>query len=130
MPATVELPNHTARLAARQPNGRRPQLMHQRWESLLFLHWRVSADRIQRTLPPGLTVDTFQGAAYLAIVPFFMLNVRPVGLPAVPWLSFFQELNVRTYVFDDAGTPGIWFYSLDCNRVVLSLIHISEPTRH
>src|SRR6185369_6820366 len=50
--------------------------------------------------------------------PFFMLNVRPVGLPAVPWLSFFQELNVRTYVFDETGTPGVWFYSLDCNRLV------------
>jgi len=118
MPATVELPNLSTRLAARQPNGRCPQLMHQRWESLLFLHWRVSPDRIQRTLPPGLTVDTFHGGAYLAITPFFMLNVRPVGLPSVPWLSFFQELNVRTYVFDENGTPGIWFYSLDCNRVV------------
>lgn len=90
--------------------------MHQRWESLLFLHWRVPAARIQQTLPAGLSVDTFEGDAYLGIVPFFMRTVRPVGLPAVPWLSHFQELNVRTYVHDEQGVPGVWFYSLDCDQ--------------
>lgn len=92
--------------------------MHQRWESLLFLHWAIPPARVQDTLPAGLTVDTFEGAAFIGIVPFFMRNVRPVGLPAVPWLSHFQELNVRTYVYDREGVPGVWFYSLDCNRRV------------
>src|ERR1700759_3291980 len=100
-------PNEEMRLAARAPNGRRPQLMKQRWESLLFLHWRVRPDLIQQTLPPGLVVDTFHGDAYLGIIPFFMRNVRPIGLPLLPWLSHFQELNVRTYVFDKDGTPGV-----------------------
>lgn len=90
--------------------------MHQRWESLLFLHWRCAPELIQRTLPPGLSVDTFNGDAYLGIVPFFMRHVRPLWCPALPWVSFFQELNVRTYVFDEAGIPGVWFYSLDCNQ--------------
>jgi len=90
--------------------------MHQRWEALLFLHWRLPAARIQETLPRGLTVDTFDGETYLGLSPFFMRDVRPVGLPAVPWLSHFQELNVRTYVFDEHGVPGIWFYSLDCDQ--------------
>jgi uncharacterized protein YqjF (DUF2071 family) len=111
-----ELPDITQRLAARQPNGRRPQLMNQRWESLLFLHWRLPAARIQQTLPAGLQVDTFEGDAYLGIVPFFMRRVRPIGMPALPWISFFLELNVRTYVFDKRGVPGVWFYSLDCNQ--------------
>src|SRR4051794_37983240 len=52
-----------ARLAAREPDGRRPQVMYQRWESLLFLHWRVPAARVQATLPQELTVDTFNGDA-------------------------------------------------------------------
>jgi hypothetical protein len=112
----MNFPDTAARLAAREPNGRRPQVMHQRWESLLFLHWRMSPERIQETLPPGLTVDTFEGDAYLGITPFFMHNVRPIGLPAVPLISDFQELNVRTYVFAGDGVPGVWFYSLDCNQ--------------
>jgi len=90
--------------------------MHHRWESLLILHWQLAPGRIQETLPDGLTVDTFEGEAFLGITPFFMREVRPVGLPAVPWLSEFQELNVRTYVFDRRGVPGIWFYSLNCNQ--------------
>ena len=110
-------PDTAARLAARHPNGRRPQVMNQRWESLLFLHWSLPPARIQETLPPGLTVDTFAGDAYLGIIPFFMKNVRPIGLPAVPAISDFQELNVRTYVFaNDDAVPGVWFYSLDCNQ--------------
>jgi uncharacterized protein YqjF (DUF2071 family) len=115
-------PHHAARMAARLPNGRCRQVMHQRWESLLFLHWRVSPELIQQTLPAGLTVDTFNGRAYLGIVPFFMLNVRPIGLPSVPRISFFQELNVRTYVYDEDRIPGVWFYSLDCNRIAATIL--------
>lgn len=95
--------------------------MHHRWERLLFLHWRIPPARIQATLPAGLTVDTFAGEAYLGIVPFFMRRVRLVGTPHLPWFSGFQELNVRTYVFDAHGVPGVWFYSLDCNRLLAVL---------
>ena len=97
-----------------RPAGR--IVMRQRWTDLLFLHWTLHPDLVQRTLPPGLTVDVFQDSAWVGIVPFFMEAVRPAGLPAVPWLSHFLELNVRTYVRDAAGRSGVWFYSLDCNR--------------
>jgi uncharacterized protein YqjF (DUF2071 family) len=90
----------------------------QRWDHLLFLHWAYDAAAIQRTLPPGLTVDTHEGRAYLGVVPFYMRRIRPPFLPPVPWLSYFLELNLRTYVHDAAGRPGIWFYSLDCNRAL------------
>ncbi|MHB1078049.1 MAG: YqjF family protein [Prosthecobacter sp.] len=94
----------------------RAHVMHQRWESLLFLHWRWDAAEIQRTLPPGLFVDTFQGDAWLAIVPFYMRGIRPRFCPPVRGISDFLELNVRTYVHDEQGRPGVWFYSLDCNQ--------------
>ena len=90
--------------------------MRQSWQSLLFAHWRVDPERIQRTLPAGLHVDTFDGSAYIGVVPFFMRNVRPWWSPSLPWFSNFLELNVRTYVHDAAGTPGVWFYSLDCDQ--------------
>ena len=105
----------TALLASRErPN--RAHVMLQRWERLAFLHWRWDAEVIQRTLPPGLTVDTFQGDAWLAIVPFFMRGIRPRFCPAVPGISDFLELNVRTYVRDEHGRHGVWFYSLDCDQ--------------
>lgn len=90
--------------------------MLQRWEKLVFLHWRWDAAEIQRTLPPGLFVDTFQGDAWLAIVPFYMRGIRPRFCPPVPGISDFLELNLRTYVHDEQGRPGVWFYSLDCDQ--------------
>lgn len=90
--------------------------MYQTWERLLFLHWRFGPEIVQRSLPDGLTVDTFDGSAWVGIVPFFMKNIRPWWSPAVPGISNFLELNLRTYVYDRSGTPGVWFYSLDANR--------------
>ncbi len=118
-----------------------PVVMHQRWRALLFAHWRIDPDAIQKTLPVGLHVDTCDGSAWLGVVPFFMDAVRPAFLPALPWLSWFQELNVRTYVHDEKGVPGVWFYSLDCNQplavaIARTLFHLNyrhaamPPCRH
>ncbi len=105
--------------AQRQAERARPEgapAMRQRWSELLFLHWAWNAEEIQKTLPAGLTVDLYDGKAWVGLVPFFMERVRPRGLPAVPGLSNFLELNVRTYVHDAEGRPGVWFYSLDANQ--------------
>jgi uncharacterized protein len=113
--ATPPVPDASQRLAARVRPAGNP-VMYQQWRDLLFLHWEYPAAAIQATLPDGLFVDTFGGQAYLGIVPFFMCNIRPRFLPAVPGISDFMELNLRTYVHDRSGVPGVWFYSLDANQ--------------
>jgi uncharacterized protein YqjF (DUF2071 family) len=110
-------PTLDQRLAARD-HGVASPVMYQRWSKLLFLHWRWDAEDLQRRLPKGLYVDKHEGEAWLGIVPFYMERIRPRFLPCVPWLSWFLELNVRTYVHDENGTPGVWFFSLDCNQPV------------
>ena len=105
-----------AQRAALQERPARFAVMRQQWSGLGFFHWRVDAAVIAARLPDGLHVDTFDGAAWLGVVPFFMRRVRPVGLPPVPWISWFLELNVRTYVYDDQGRAGVWFFSLDCDQ--------------
>ena len=99
-----------------RPETAGPVVMWQRWDDLLFLHWEFDPRVIQATLPPGLTVDTHAGRAWVGVVPFRMAAVRPRFLPPVPGLSWFWELNVRTYVRDVRGRPGVWFYSLDCDQ--------------
>jgi uncharacterized protein YqjF (DUF2071 family) len=111
----MAIPSDALRLAERERPKAHP-VMFQKWQRLLFLHWVWDAAAIQRTLPPGLTVDTYDGKAWIGIVPFFMRGIRPVYLPAVPGISNFLELNVRTYVYDSQGKPGVWFYSLDANQ--------------
>jgi uncharacterized protein YqjF (DUF2071 family) len=100
-----------------KPTGRRPA-MYQRWGNLLFLHWQCDPDEIARRLPAGLSLDLFEGAAWIGIVPFFMRAVRPVWSPPIPGLSNFLELNLRTYVRDSNGRPGVWFFSLDANQLL------------
>jgi uncharacterized protein YqjF (DUF2071 family) len=113
----MNLPTLEKRLSVRERPPRSP-VMYQSWQHLLFLHWRWDAADIQRRLPTGLTVDTFDGSAWVAIVPFYMRNIRPRFLPPLPWISYCLEVNVRTYVYDELGRPGVWFFSLDCNQPV------------
>lgn len=96
--------------------------MLQSWSQLLFVHWRYEPSDIQALLPPGLTVDTWDGSAWVAIVPFFMRNIRPTWFPAVPHISHFLELNVRTYAINEQGVPGVWFFSLAANRRLAVLL--------
>ena len=88
-----------------------------RWHDLLFMHWPVPEEWLRPLIPSSLTLDTFDGTAWLAVVPFRMSGVRPRFLPQVPPLSNFPELNLRTYV-SAGGRPGIWFFSLDAHNPV------------
>src|SRR3954470_5472633 len=78
------IPPSEAQREAERQRPSRPVLMHQRWEQLLFLHWAWDPAEVQRTLPRGLTVDPFDGRAWLGVVPFFMRDVRPAWFPSLP----------------------------------------------
>ncbi len=100
----------------RQPVG------HQRWRQLSFIHWRVPAETLQPLVPAPLEIDTYEGDAWLGLVPFFMSHVRPWWSPSVPWISNFCETNLRTYVHHRGQQPGVWFFSLDAARLLPVLV--------
>jgi uncharacterized protein len=91
-------------------------VMRQRWERLTFLHWRFDRADVQRLLPDGLDAETCDGTAWVGLVPFYM-RLGTAGGQRLPWVSNFCETNVRTYVRDHAGRPGIWFFSLEASRL-------------
>ncbi|MET9244036.1 DUF2071 domain-containing protein [Nonomuraea sp. NPDC003709] len=95
--------------------------MYHRWSEITFIHWRYPPACVQALVPGGLTVETFDGAAWVGLTPFLMRRVRFPGLPALPWLSTFPETNLRTYVRDPRGRTGIWFLSLDAGRLLAAL---------
>jgi len=97
------------------PSG--PWFMSQRWCDLLFAHWPVPVAALRAQIPERLEIETFDGTAWIAVVPFRMEAVRPRGLPTAPWLSAFPELNLRTYV-TLGDRPGVFFFSLDANNPV------------
>ena len=89
---------------------------YHRWWDLTFLHWRFPAEEVARLIPPELTLDTWEGDAWVGLVPFHMPGIRPWWFPPVPGVSAFAETNVRTYVHYRGGAPGVWFFSLDAAR--------------
>ena len=92
------------------PSG--PWVWRQVWHDLAFLHWPVPPSLVAPLIPRGLTVDEYDGQAWIAVVPFWMSGVTMRGVPPLPGLSSFPELNVRTYV-RHGDRPGVWFFSLD-----------------
>jgi len=93
--------------------------MTQRWNDLLFAHWPVEASKIGALLPEGLQVDTFQGTAWLGVVPFWLDRIKIRGVPPIPGVCSFPDLNLRTYVRDEqTGTPGVYFFSLDASNLL------------
>ena len=86
--------------------------MRQRWYNLLFAHWRMDPAALRGTIPSGLELDTFDGSAWLGVVPFGMSGICLRHTVPLPWISRFLELNVRTYVVA-GGRPGVYFFSLD-----------------
>lgn len=89
-----------------------PWVLAMAWEDLAFLHWPVDPSRLRALVPAGLELETFDGSAWIGVVPFRMSGVRLRCLLPLPWISAFAELNVRTYV-TRSGKPGVWFFSLD-----------------
>lgn len=96
---------------AEPPPG--PWIMVQRWHDLLFAHWRCPISELRPLIPHPLEIETFDGDAWIGVIPFYMSGVRMRATLPVPTAHAFEELNVRTYVTLD-GRPGIWFFSLDC----------------
>ena len=101
------------------PQLRGRQIMHQRWEEVAFLHWRVDAARVAPLLPAGTTPDVFDGSSWVGLIPFRMVGAGLLSGPAVPWLGTFAETNVRLYAVDTTGRRGVVFRSLDASRLAV-----------
>ena len=103
------------------PQPVRRAVMKQGWYDLAYIHFRYSVEEVARILPDGLEVDVCDGSAWVGLIPFSMRGIGVPGLPAVPYFGSFAEINVRTYVRRN-GVPGVWFCSLDINRLLPTIV--------
>jgi uncharacterized protein YqjF (DUF2071 family) len=99
------------------PTPATPWAMRQVWSDLLFAHWPTPAASLAELLPPGMTLDTWEGEAWVGVVPFRMPYLSIRGLPNVPPFMRLLEINVRTYV-RIGDKPGVYFFSLDADNPV------------
>ena len=94
--------------------------MFQKWENLLLLHWRIPKNLLDSTIPKELSVDLHDGDAWISVVGFRLTNLKIKPMVQIPWKDF-NELNLRTYVRDQSGRKGVWFYSLDSTDLLAVL---------
>ncbi len=106
-------------VSAQAPALTGPVMMTQDWRDLTFVHWAVEPQRVRAMMPPGVRPDVLDGATYVGLVPFRMVDAGVARGPAVPWAGTFLETNVRLYSVDDTGRRGIVFLSLDTDRAVV-----------
>ena len=99
------------------PLPREPWVMGQRWSNLLFIHRQAKVDAVRTLVPPSLTLDLHDGTAWVSVTPFYLSHLRPRGIPPLPRVSEFPELNVRTYV-TYGGKAGVYFFSLDAGNAL------------
>ena len=92
--------------------------MHQTWRDLTFLHWRAEPSIVRELVPKDLELDLYDGTAWIGLVPFVVTHLSLPNAPPLPWVSTFPETNVRTYVVDQNGLRGVWFFSLDAARLL------------
>ncbi|MDO3681554.1 YqjF family protein [Paenibacillus ehimensis] len=92
--------------------------MKQTWEHLLFAHWPIPVDAIRSFVPEALDIDTWDGKAWIGILPFRIGGIRLKYMPSLPWMRSFPEINVRTYV-RSGGEPAIFFLSMDASHPLL-----------
>ena len=106
-------------ITADPPALSRRRVLSQQWTELAYFHWPFEPAVVQATLPRDLRVDTFEGAAWVGIVPFVMRDVSVGPGPPIPYFGTFVEINLRTYVIDGRGRRSVWFYSLDVPRLAV-----------
>jgi len=108
-----DIQNSTQHRTSPMPDGE--WVMTQKWNHLLYMHYPVSIHTIESYIPDGLELDTFNGEAWISIIPFQIKDMRLRNMPQLPYFHSFSELNVRTYVKRN-GVPGIFFFSLDASK--------------
>ncbi|MEM9135090.1 MAG: DUF2071 domain-containing protein [Actinomycetota bacterium] len=102
------------------PTPVRLEVMRMWWRNLVFIHWPFEPSEVQAVLPPGLSVDTIDGAAWVGLVPFEMTVATPGGV-TLPKVGVFPETNVRTYVRGPDGRNGVWFSSLEAGGLAATV---------
>lgn len=94
---------------------------YQEWNNALFLHWKIPFDELRKSVPERLELDTFEGEAYISLVAFQMQKIRPKHLPAVKFISDFEEINLRTYVIND-GKAGVYFLNIEAEKYLSAFV--------
>ena len=72
------------------------------WEHIIMANYEINPEILIPFLPKGVSLDLFEGKAYVSLVGFMFKNTKIFHLP-IPWLGTFEEINLRFYVKRQEG---------------------------
>lgn len=108
-----------------------PWVMEQTWENVFFVSWPLEPEALAHLIPNDMELDTYEGKAYVSLLPLHMVDIHVRDLPPIPGLRTFPEINLRTYV-KVRGKPGVLFISIDASNFVADLVaeHLFDMPYH
>jgi len=89
-----------------------PWALSYNWNDALFVHYALPPEVVRPLLPAPLSLDVFGGSAWVSAVALRVNRLRWNGTPAIPFVSSFPLLALRTYV-TLGDRPGIYCFSFD-----------------
>jgi len=63
-----------------------------------MLNYEVEPALLQKHVPPGTQLDSFEGKTYLSLVGFRFCRTKLLGFFPIPFHANFDEVNLRFYV--------------------------------
>ena len=67
------------------------------WRHLAMLNYELDPGLLQKFVPPGTELDSWNGKTFVSLVGFRFLNTRVLGI-GLPFHRNFEEVNLRFYV--------------------------------
>ncbi|WLD11841.1 YqjF family protein [Planctellipticum variicoloris] len=117
-----------------------PVFLTAEWRRLLLINYQIDPAVLERWLPRGTELDTFNGKSYVSLVGFRFLETRVRGL-AIPGHQDFDEVNLRFYVrrpHPEGARRGVVFIKEIVPRPAIAFVarwvynenYVSHPMRH
>lgn len=83
---------------------RKTPFLTTRWSNLFLLTYRIPAEKVEKLVPPGVTLEKDATVSFLSLD---FRGTRVLGIP-VPGFRNFLDINLRTYV-QWGSTKGVVF---------------------
>ncbi|MBL7706154.1 MAG: DUF2071 domain-containing protein [Taibaiella sp.] len=90
-------------------------VVYSEWKNVLMLHWKVDASVIKHLLPPSLSVDTFEGGAWVTMCVASIENFRNKLLNLIKQGFKFKQVLMQTYVIHN-GKPGLFVFNQELEK--------------
>ena len=73
-----------------------------KWENIIMANYQIEPKLLLPFLPKGVSLDLYQGKAYVSLVGFMFKNTKLFNVP-IPFFGSFEEINLRFYVVRKEG---------------------------